>query len=87
MPSAVFNWSSGKDSALALHHVLRENNYKIKCLLTTVNEKYKRVSMHGLSEEMLEAQAASIGIPLKKIYFNIYHTFLIGSFLFKVCLN
>ena len=70
MSSAVFNWSSGKDSTLALHHVLRENNYKIKCLLTTINEEHKRVSMHGLSEEMLDAQAESIGIPLKKIYFN-----------------
>ncbi|MBA5630166.1 Dph6-related ATP pyrophosphatase [Moheibacter lacus] len=65
---AIFNWSSGKDSALALHKVLTENEYEILALVTTVNEKFCRISMHGIREELLEKQAESIGIPLVKIY-------------------
>ena len=68
MIPAIFNWSGGKDSTLALHRVLAEKKFKIKYLLTTLSEKYKRISMHGVREELLEQQAAFIGIPLKKIY-------------------
>ncbi|PWL39554.1 ATP-binding protein [Flagellimonas aquimarina] len=58
-----FNWSSGKDSALALYY-LKQNNIKVDCLLTTINAHYNRVSMHGLRREVLEAQAAQTSIPL-----------------------
>lgn len=68
MIPAVFNWSGGKDSTLALHRVLAEKKYEIKYLLTTLSEQYHRISMHGVREKLLEQQAASIGIPLKKIY-------------------
>lgn len=68
MIPAVFNWSGGKDSTLALHRVLAERKFDVKYLLTTLSEKYHRISMHGVREELLEQQAASIGIPLKKIY-------------------
>ncbi|WP_407525670.1 diphthine--ammonia ligase [Lacibacter sp. MH-610] len=68
MIPAVFNWSGGKDSTLALHRVLAEKKLEIKCLLTTLSEQYQRISMHGVREVLLEQQAASIGIPLKKIY-------------------
>ena len=59
-----FNWSSGKDSALALYYVSQEEDLKVNRLLTTVNGHYDRVSMHGLRREVLEAQAGAIGIPL-----------------------
>lgn len=59
-----FNWSSGKDSALALYHLQQQNEYAIDQLLTTVNAHYNRVSMHGLRREVLEAQTAALGIPL-----------------------
>ncbi len=62
---ALFNWSSGKDSALALHKILQNPEYKIETLLTSVNQKYQRISMHGVRVELLQAQAESIGIPLK----------------------
>jgi uncharacterized protein (TIGR00290 family) len=65
---AIFCWSGGKDSALALHKIIQENKYEIVALLTTVNETFKRVSMHGVREEMLEKQADSIGLPLIKMY-------------------
>jgi uncharacterized protein (TIGR00290 family) len=68
MIPAVFNWSGGKDSTLALHRVLAEKLFDVKYLLTTLSAQYQRISMHGVREELLEQQAASIGIPLKKIY-------------------
>lgn len=67
MKKAVFNWSSGKDSSYALLKVLEEKEYRIEYLLTSVNERYRRVSMHGTQELLLERQARSIGIPLKKL--------------------
>ncbi|WP_417941673.1 diphthine--ammonia ligase [Flavobacterium sp. RS13.1] len=62
---ALFNWSSGKDSALALYKILQNPDYKIECLLTSVNQQYQRISMHGVRVELLKAQAKSIGLPLK----------------------
>ena len=57
-----FNWSSGKDSALALYHLLQDEQYTVDELITTINTHYNRVSMHGLRKELLEAQTQSIGI-------------------------
>jgi uncharacterized protein (TIGR00290 family) len=62
-----FNWSGGKDSSLALYYALQQG-VKIDLLFTTLSEKYKRISMHGVKEDLLDAQARSIGIPLKKMY-------------------
>lgn len=67
-PKAVFFWSGGKDSSLCLHRVLQENKLEVACLLTTVNSNFKRISMHGVSEELLDLQAKAIGIPLHKMY-------------------
>jgi len=62
---AIFNWSSGKDSALSLYKILQNPDYKIEYLLTSVNEQFQRISMHGVRVELLEAQAKSIDLPLK----------------------
>ena len=56
-------WSSGKDSAWALHS-LRCQGIEISALLTTINEAADRVAMHGVRRSLLEAQAESAGIPL-----------------------
>jgi len=64
---AVFNWSGGKDSTLALHYILAENTYKIHCLLTTVNDSYHRIAMHGVREALLIAQAKALQLPLYQI--------------------
>ncbi|MDZ7935580.1 MAG: diphthine--ammonia ligase [Emticicia sp.] len=61
------NWSGGKDSALSLYHVLNDKNYDVKQLLTTVNDAFSRVSMHGVREELLDKQAENIGIELLKL--------------------
>lgn len=66
-PKAIFCWSGGKDSAYCLHKVLTEKLFDVKYLLTTINDKFKRISMHGVREELLDKQAESIGIPLLKV--------------------
>ncbi len=69
MKKAYFNWSSGKDSALALYTIQQQKEFEVVKLITNVNEDYQRVSMHGLHEDLLEAQVKSIGLPLEKIKF------------------
>ena len=64
----VFSWSGGKDSAMALQALLGDNRYEVVGLLTSVAEEYKRISHHGVREELLDAQAESIGLPLDKLY-------------------
>lgn len=64
----VMSWSGGKDASFALHKILQEEKYEVKYLLTNIYEPNKRVSMHGVPEELIEAQAKSIGIPLQKMY-------------------
>lgn len=61
---AVFNWSGGKDSALALWKVLQSGEYEVVSLLTTVNRQNQRSSMHAIPVGLLQKQAESIGIPL-----------------------
>ena len=62
------SWSGGKDSALALHELMRDPRYEVAALMTSVSEEFRRVSHHGVREELLEAQAAAIGLPLVKVY-------------------
>ena len=64
---AWISWSSGKDSALALHHALRSPELEVVGLLTTLNAEFGRVAMHGVRRELLEAQAAALGLPLHAV--------------------
>lgn len=66
--NVVFCWSGGKDSALALNRLRQDSRCEIVSLLTTCNEHFQRVSMHGVRLELLDAQAAAIGLPLEKIF-------------------
>ncbi|SHJ82132.1 MJ0570-related uncharacterized domain-containing protein [Hymenobacter daecheongensis DSM 21074] len=63
----LINWSGGKDSALALYHLLHDARYQAAHLLTSVNAHYQRVSMHGVRVALLEAQARRIGLPLTQL--------------------
>ena len=63
----ILSWSGGKDSALALHALKQDARYQVTGLLTSVNEHYGRISMHGVREALLDAQAESIGLPLYKV--------------------
>lgn len=60
-------WSGGKESALALWELLRASGYSVT-LLSTFTEVYNRISLHGVREELVEAQAASLGLPLVKVW-------------------
>jgi uncharacterized protein (TIGR00290 family) len=63
----LFCWSGGKDSAMALHAVLQQQDMRVAALLTTVTEGYDRISMHGVRRDLLEQQAESIGLPLHEV--------------------
>ena len=60
----LLSWSSGKDSAWTLHVLRRERIGEVAGLLTSVNEAAGRVSMHGVREEILRAQADAAGLPM-----------------------
>jgi uncharacterized protein (TIGR00290 family) len=64
---AIFCWSGGKDSAYALYQIILENRYDVTYLLTTVNKTFQRISMHGVRETLLQAQAEALGFPLLKV--------------------
>jgi len=60
----LLSWSSGKDSAWALHVLNQTHPGAVAALLTTVNEAVNRVAMHAVRRDVLEAQAAAAGLPL-----------------------
>ena len=60
----VLSWSSGKDSAWALHVLQQQYPGAVAGLLTTVNEAFDRVAMHSVRRTLLEAQADAAGLPL-----------------------
>src|SRR5437660_3928936 len=60
-------WSGGKDSALALQEVLRDERYRVVALVTTVTAEYERISMHGVRRGLLHQQAQALGLPLEEV--------------------
>jgi uncharacterized protein (TIGR00290 family) len=67
MQKCLVSWSSGKDSAWLVHVLRQKADIQLAGVLTTVNEKYARVAMHAVREELLEAQADALGLPLWKV--------------------
>jgi uncharacterized protein (TIGR00290 family) len=65
---ALMCWSSGKDSAWALHALRTSGDVEVVGLLTTINRAASRVAMHGVRERLLELQAEALGLPLTKVY-------------------
>jgi uncharacterized protein (TIGR00290 family) len=63
----LLSWSGGKDSAWALHLLRQQPEYEVVALLTTINEKFRRIAIHGTREELLDQQAAATGLPLWKV--------------------
>jgi uncharacterized protein (TIGR00290 family) len=60
---ALISWSSGKDSAFALHEIRRAGEYDVVGALTTVTETFDRVSIHGVRQEILQMQCEAAGLP------------------------
>jgi uncharacterized protein (TIGR00290 family) len=63
----IFAWSGGKDSAMGLYEILRDERYRVASLLTTVTADYDRISMHGVRRELLHEQAQELGLPLVEV--------------------
>lgn len=61
------SWSSGKDSAWALHVLRQSTEYEVSGLFTTVNTAFQRVAMHAVRIELLHRQAQAAGLPLHLI--------------------
>lgn len=66
-PKAFVSWSSGKDSAFALHEARRLGLAQIEGVLTTINEEYDRVAMHGVRGALLDRQIAALRLPVIKV--------------------
>jgi uncharacterized protein (TIGR00290 family) len=64
---ALLAWSSGKDSAWALHVLRQAGALDVVGLLTTVTEPFDRVSMHAVRRELLHAQGAAAGLPVREV--------------------
>ncbi|MGE0861859.1 MAG: ATP-binding protein [Gammaproteobacteria bacterium] len=63
-PRALLSWSSGKDSAWALHRLRAAGEVEVVGLVTTFNQAAERVAMHAVRETLVEAQARATGLPL-----------------------
>jgi uncharacterized protein (TIGR00290 family) len=63
----LLSWSGGKDSAWALHLLRQSSDYQVVGLLTTVNQHFGRVAMHGFREALLDLQGEAAGLPLWKV--------------------
>ncbi|HEY0652931.1 MAG TPA: ATP-binding protein [Chryseosolibacter sp.] len=62
------SWSGGKDSAFALYKILSADEYEVVGLHTVLNAETRRVGMHGVQESLIEAQAASLRLPVEKLF-------------------
>ncbi len=84
-PRAWLSWSSGKDSAWTLHMLRTRGDVEVVGLLTTLNREAARVAMHAVREELLDAQAEAVGLPLVKIFLphpcsnEVYETAMRGA--------
>jgi uncharacterized protein (TIGR00290 family) len=66
----LLSWSGGKDSAMSLYTLQLSRQYTVIALLTTVNQDYDRISMHGVRRSLLEQQAAALGLSVTPVYLS-----------------
>ena len=64
----LLSWSSGKDSAWALHVLRQDPTVEVAALLTTFNAAVDRVAMHAVRRALVHAQAAAAGVPLWEVF-------------------
>ncbi len=67
MNKVLMSWSGGKDSAMALYEIHQAREHHVAALLTTLSREDERLGIHYVRGELIEAQAASINLPLGKI--------------------
>jgi uncharacterized protein (TIGR00290 family) len=63
----LLSWSSGKDSAWALHTLRQQGEVEVVALLTTLNKSAERVAMHAVRNQLLDRQAQAAGLPVWKV--------------------
>lgn len=63
----LLSWSSGKDSAWALHELRQQSRLMVVGLIATINEQFDRVAMHAVRTTLLQQQAESVGLPLRLV--------------------
>ena len=66
-PKALMSWSGGKDSAWALKQVRESGEFEIVGAIVTITQGNNRVLLHGVREELLEAQTTAVGLPMRKM--------------------
>ena len=86
----LLSWSSGKDSAWALHVLRQRSDCEVVGLFCTVNQAFDRVAMHATRSELLRQQAAAAGLPLQTIEIpypcdNATYARLMGDFVANAC--
>ena len=85
-PRVLLSWSSGKDSAWALHVLRAQGEVEVVGLLTTLNATAARVAMHAVRDELLDRQAAAAGLPVWKVQLpwpcsnDVYERLMTGVF-------
>jgi diphthamide synthase (EF-2-diphthine--ammonia ligase) len=67
VPRAWMSWSSGKDSALALHRARARGDLDVCKLLVTMNAGADRVAMHAVRRTLLHAQADRLGLTVGRV--------------------
>lgn len=74
------SWSGGKDSCLAYYHAVQDGGIP-KTLLTMLRDDGKRSRSHGLTIDLLERQAKSLGISLavEKTSWNEYERVFLSA--------
>ena len=64
----LVSWSSGKDSAWALHTLRQQSEcYDVRGIFTTITKTFDRVSIHSTPAWVLKQQAEKLGVPLYEI--------------------
>jgi uncharacterized protein (TIGR00290 family) len=66
--SILLSWSGGKDGMRVLWENENGNGNEVSSLFTTFSEEFRRVTMHGVREELLDIQAEALGLPVKKLF-------------------
>jgi uncharacterized protein (TIGR00290 family) len=67
---ALASWSGGKDCGLALYDVQRSGAYCVEALVVTCTQDFDRISMHGVRNALLDAQAARLGLPVERVWIS-----------------
>ncbi len=67
LPKILLSWSGGKDSAWALRILREQQQFEVVALVTTINQHFRRVAIHGYREDLLDRQAEATGLPLWKV--------------------